>query len=449
MPRVLCESHPLFFQRLAIIIDFISKMKILIHHRTQGKGVEAVHVQGIAQGMRACGHEVRIVSPPGVRLSVHEQKKGAVRTIAGSVPQPVFECLELVHNLAAMALLAKAKKEFGCDLIYERYAFLGMASALAARAWKAPLAVEVNYTAKSDLGVRIRSRLLRPLTGYCERLVFGSASLLLPVSTALARDLGILGCQKGRILVSPNAVDPSCFRPGNSAGRRQGRGLFRRPPDVVVGFVGSFAPWHRVDLLIDACRAAAETVRVNLGLMLVGEGGNRRDIEARAVRAPENLEVVFAGFVPHGLLPGYIASMDIAVMPHSNDYGSPMKVFEYMAMEKPVVAPGLEPLRDALDHGCEGLLFTPGSREELTALLLGLIKDPLARREMGRRARLRVERDHNWKSRCERILGALDGSPSREGPGRKDELRSKRPGMAHIEDRGRTLPAKEQVRQQV
>ncbi len=385
-------------------------MKILIHHRTQGKGVEAVHVQGIARGMEACGHEVRIVSPPGVRLSVHEQKKGVVRSIAGNVSQPVFECLELAHNLVALALLAKAKKEFGCDLIYERYAFLGLAAALASRAWKVPLALEVNYTSASDLAVRTRSRLLQPLTGYCERIVFGSASTLLPVSTALARELEARGCAKNSIHVSPNAVDLSYFRPGSGEGREQGRETFRHPPDVVIGFVGSFAPWHRVDLLMDACRAVATAVRVNLGLMLVGEGGNRRELEARAGRVPENLEVVFPGFVPHNRLPGYIASMDIAVMPHSNDYGSPMKVFEYMAMERPVIAPGLGPLRDVVDHGREGFLFTPGNREELSALLLRLIKDPLARREMGRRARLRVERDHNWKNRCERILGALDGS---------------------------------------
>ncbi|HON62892.1 MAG: glycosyltransferase family 4 protein [Pseudomonadota bacterium] len=424
-------------------------MKILIHHRTQGKGVEAVHVQGIAQGMRACGHEVRVVSPPGVQLSVHERKKGAVRTIAGNVPQPVFECLELAHNLAALALLTKAKNEFGCDLIYERYAFLGLASTLAARDWKVPLALEVNYTLASDLGVRTRSRLLRPLTGYCEKLAFRNASLLLPVSTALARDLAARGCPRERILVSPNAVDLSYFNPGGTGGREQGRGLFRSPPDVVVGFTGSFAPWHRVDLLMDACRTVAEAVRVNLGLMLVGEGGNRRDLEARAGGNPENLEVVFAGFVPHDLLPGYIASMDIAVMPHSNDYGSPMKIFEYMAMEKPVIAPDLVPLRDAVDHGCEGLLFTPGSREELVYSLLGLINDPFARREMGRRARFRVERDHNWKNRCERILGALAGSPFREGQVHREKPLSSRPGMTPMEDRRRSLSLKGHVRQPI
>ena len=124
-----------------------------------------------------------------------------------------------------------------------------------------------------------------------------------------------------------------------------------------------------------------------------------------------------------------------------------MKVFEYMAMERPVIAPDLGPLRDAVDHGCEGLLFTPGSREELASMLLGLINDPFARREMGRRARLRVERDHNWKSRCERILGALAGSSSREGPVRGEDPLSGRPGMTPMEDRGRSLSLKAHVRQ--
>lgn len=385
-------------------------MKILIHHRTQGKGVEAVHVKGIARGMEECGHEVRIVSPPGVEISLDETKKGVVKSIARNVPQLFFECLELLHNLAAYSLLAQAKKDFGCDLLYDRYAFLGIAGSLAARAWKVPLAVEVNYTASSDLGVRSRSKILSPLTRICESFAFTSASLLLPVSTKLARDLQACGCPEYAILVSPNAVDLSRFRQNGTAPAMLKCRLFRQKPDIVIGFVGSFAPWHRVEMLIDSCIAVARCTDMKLGLVLIGEGGNRQSLENRAKMVPGNLDVVFPGFVPHSLLPEYIASMDVAVMPHSNDYGSPMKVFEYMAMGKPVVAPDLGPLRDTIDQGLDGLLFRPGSREGLAGALLHLMQQPGMREEMGRRARHRAENEHNWKSRCMRILDAL-GTP--------------------------------------
>lgn len=392
-------------------------MKILIHHRTQGKGVEAVHIRGIASGMEACGHAVKIVSPPGAEVSPDGKKKGAVGSVARRAPQIFFECLELLHNLAAFSLLARAKKDFGCDLIYERYAFLGAAGSLAARAWKVPLALEVNYTMESDLAVRSRTKALSPLTRLCEAAVFKSAALLLPVSTRLAHDIEAHGLSGGRVLVSPNAADLSSFCPNHARSEGLRHRLFVHRPEIVIGFVGSFAPWHRVDMLMNACASAAGHTGMRLGLMLVGEGGNRHELEARAAGVPGNLEVVFPGFAPHSRLPEYIASMDIAVMPHSNDYGSPMKVYEYMAMGRPVVAPDLGPLRDALAHGREGLLFRPGSIDDLAGAILDLVRNPELRRKLGRNARIRAESEHNWKSRCEIILDALGIRPSKPASG--------------------------------
>lgn len=382
--------------------------RIIIHHRTQGKGVEAVHLQGIAGGMRECGHKTKIVSPPGVGVSTDEGKKGVVRSIAGNAPQFFFECLELAHNPVALMQLMNTNRDFGCDILYERYAFLGTAGACAAFLWKVPFILEVNYTVHNDLGVRSRSKTLLPLTRLLEHMVFKKASLLMPVSSRLAVQLAERGYDERKILVSPNAVDPSGFQVNRGQPEGLTQGLFRKQPDVVIGYVGSFAPWHRVDLLIDSCISAAKSVNMNIGLMLIGDGGNKASHMERASCLPGNLHMVFPGFIPHGSLPGYIAAMDIAVMPHSNDYGSPMKIFEYMALAKPVVAPDFGPLRDAINHGRDGLLFTPEDPGELTRALSSLVRDPEQRQAMGHMARLRVEKDHNWKARCAGIFDRLN-----------------------------------------
>lgn len=382
--------------------------KVLIHHRTQGKGVEAVHLQGIAGGMKECGCSAEIVSPPGVDISTIEGKKGIAKSIAGKTPQAVFECLELIYNVPAFFQLMKARRHFGCTILYERYAFLGVAGACAARIWGIPFVVEVNYTVDNDLEVRSRSKIFLPFTKFFEHLVFQSASLLLPVSSKLAGELAQRGYDENKILVSPNAVDISNFHIHSGPPGRLIKELFGEPPGVVIGFVGSFAAWHRVDLLIESCLAAADSLSTDIGLILIGEGGNKDVLLKKSSHLPRNMKIVFPGFIPHSSLPGYIASMDIAVMPHSNEYGSPMKVFEYMALGKPVIAPDFGPLRDAIDQGQEGLLFTPGSREELTKAILLLANKPEQRLAMGLKARMRVEKDHNWKARCVRILDMLN-----------------------------------------
>ncbi|MBN1186579.1 MAG: glycosyltransferase family 4 protein [Bacteroidales bacterium] len=380
---------------------------MIINHRTQGKGVESVHLNGIAGGMTECGIRTHIVSPPGVDVSPNESKKGVVKNIARIAPQLFFECLELLHNLVAFSQLRKARKYLGCDMLYDRYAYLGIASAIAAKIWNVPLIVEVNYTSNSDLGVRSRSKLMFPLTRLFEYITFNSASLLLPVSTKLHDELIEHGYPVNKILVSPNAVDLSQFDVHRSQHETIRDDLFQGHREVVIGFVGSFAPWHRVDLLIEACIAVAGSTNMKLALMLVGEGKNQDKLEKMVVNLPANLDVVFTGFVPHVKLSEYISAMDIAVMPHSNDYGSPMKVFEYMAMEKAVVAPDLGPLRDAIDDGYDGILFSPGNVDKMKKALMKLINNPGERQKIGLRARKRVEDDHNWKNRCLRILNKL------------------------------------------
>lgn len=379
----------------------------LINHRTQGKGVEAVHLHGIASGLEQSGVQSKFVSPPGVEVSTKDVKKGATKVLARYAPQFIFELLELFSNLVSFRKLECAKNEFGCNLLYERYAFLGVSAFWAARKWKVPLIVEVNYLLINDLSVRSRSRILTPLTKTFEKILLKNADILLPVSTKLKDDLISLGYDREKILVSPNAVDLSCFPfPSQKSGKILDR--YNIPAkDTVIGFVGSFAPWHSVDMLLDACTKLTRTGDHSITLLLIGDGPTRHDLELAAKHLPSIIQTVFTGFVSHGELAEHISVMDITVMPHSNDYGSPMKIFEYMALGKAVVAPDFGPLRDAINDGNDGLLFTPGNSEMLMQKLDLLINDYGLRGRIGRQARERVEKEHNWKSRCEAMLRLL------------------------------------------
>lgn len=385
----------------------------LINHRTQGKGVEAVHLHGIASGLEQLGVQSKFVSPPGIEVSTKDVKKGATKLLARYAPQFIFELLELFSNFVSFRKLKRAKHEFGCDLLYDRYAFLGVSAFWAARKWGVPLVVEVNYLYINDLSVRSRSFILTPLTKAFEKMLLKNADLLLPVSTKLKNDLISLGYDEEKILVSPNAVDLSFFPMAPQKSDKILSQYSIPAEDKVIGFVGSFAPWHRVDMLLDACNKLIKTACHSITLLLIGDGPTRLDMELAAKKLPSNIKAVFTGFISHDELAEHISIIDIAVMPHSNDYGSPMKIFEYMALGKAVVAPDFGPLRDAIDDGHDGLLFPPGDSDALMKKLSQLISDDAFRNVIGSKARLRVEKEHNWKSRCEAMLRLLEKQDSK------------------------------------
>src|SRR6185436_5677161 len=165
-------------------IDFL--MRILLHHRTQGQGVEGVHLLGMARGFAATGADVAIVSPPGVAVDGSDARASKPRTpwraLAERLPEFVFELMEIAYNVPAYFRLRRALRSFRADALYERYAFFNVAGALAARAARVPLILEVNYTATTPL-YRKRSRALLPLARAAERFVFGRAARIAAVST--------------------------------------------------------------------------------------------------------------------------------------------------------------------------------------------------------------------------------------------------------------------------
>jgi glycosyltransferase involved in cell wall biosynthesis len=98
--------------------------------------------------------------------------------------------------------------------------------------------------------------------------------------------------------------------------------------------------------------------------------------------------------------------MDLTVSPHATFYASPMKILEYMAMGKTVIAPAMDNIRDIVDDHSTGLLFEPGNGAALLATLRQAIDDRMLRRSLGTRARDRVVTRLNWRYNAQAIIDA-------------------------------------------
>jgi glycosyltransferase involved in cell wall biosynthesis len=124
-------------------------------------------------------------------------------------------------------------------------------------------------------------------------------------------------------------------------------------------------------------------------LLLVGHGPLRSELEEQVRAQGWQGGVTFAGAVEHNQMPGYIAAMDVTVAPYpalEEFYYSPLKLFEYMAMGRPVVAARIGQVADIVTDGMNGLLFEPGDSQGLARCIRRLKEDPPLREELGRKA---------------------------------------------------------------
>jgi glycosyltransferase involved in cell wall biosynthesis len=383
-------------------------MNILYIHRTRCSGVEGVHIKSISEGFRTLGHQVQLFSPYGAAATGGTQSRGVkdrvFKVISRIMPEFLFELTELNYNFYGILKLLKSFKKENVDLIYERYAIFSIIGVLAAGWWRRPIIMEINYTSLCPLA-RHRSWLLKPVAKMCDRFIYRRVDGFVAVSSylkeQLVREYKIDG---NNILVLPNGGDPEKLKPDNKGDEL--RKNTQAPQNI--GFVGGFFKWHGLDLLVDAFSEIAQE-RTNIGLMLVGDGPERADLERRVDQMGLSSRVQFVGQVAHDSMHQWISKFTIGVMPDSNEYGSPVKVFEYMAMGKPVVVPDYGPLRDCVENGKEGLFFKPRDAHAMASCFRLLLQDEKLYWDMSAAAREKIVTKHNWLENARRTLELAKG----------------------------------------
>jgi glycosyltransferase involved in cell wall biosynthesis len=364
----------------------------------------------LVRALEAAGHCVAIVSPPGIdprKTAGHipldkgaGQQRGINRLwrwISNQAPQILFEFLEIAYNFQAVPRLMAALWRKRPSAYYERYAFFLFAGIFVARLLRLPIIVEVNEVCGIE---RARKQVLTALARRFERYVFSRADAIFTVSSFLCDEVQRRGARPATVHLMPNAIDPGRFQRNGAAGKlRRDR---RLDGCVVVGFVGWFDHWDRLDLLIDAIAELGDDYP-DLRLMLVGDGPVtpilRERIEAHGIAS----RVILTGAVKREDVPAYIDAMDICVMPDSNPYGSPMVLFEFMALGKAVVAPDLAPVRDVLDDGRTGLIVPRANVNRIKEALRRLLADNGLRERLGEQSREYVFTHRTWSANALRV----------------------------------------------
>jgi glycosyltransferase involved in cell wall biosynthesis len=402
-------------------------VKILYHHRTRAGDAQGIHIAEIQRAFKARGHEVIEVAlvAAGAEARAAEdgrEARGLTRIadwLARRLPAALREGMELAYNLVARRQLSAAIRRERPDFVYERYAANTFAGLWAARRHGLPFVLEVNAPLAREKAEHGGIALPR-LTAAIERRLASGADVTIAVTAALAALLDEDGVPPGKVVVMPNGVrrdfcaDPSWERDEAAAALRRRWGVPRGA--LLVGFIGWFRPWHGLERLLEAAADPAWRA-AGLHLVLAGDGPARPALEAaaRALRDGGG-RAVLCGTVPRDEVEAALTAFDIAVQPAVTPYACPMKILEYMAAGRAIVAPGSGNVRELLTHG-ETAWLCPGEEPAPTAAdlregVLALARDPDLRRRLGRAARERVfARGLLWEENARRVEELVRGLP--------------------------------------
>ncbi len=323
--------------------------------------------------------------------------------------------LNVNFNPIVINKLSYILQEKNIDLIYQRHIGFTDLGAKLGKQLDLPFFLEFNgpvgwITKQWARGWRRHvGRILLPILNHYEQKSLKGATKIFVVSRPMKDIVVSLGIPEEKIVINPNGVDPEKFHPGISGA--EVRKKYNIPESaIVVGFISTFGRWHGADIL---ARAAREIVKGNKDVyfLFMGDGFYRNQAEEIAGK---NERIIFTGTVPREQVPKHLASCDILVNPTvpnpdgTEFFGSPTKLFEYMAMGKAIVSSALGQMKEILEHEKDALLVEGGNYKALKEAILTLAEDKNLRKKLGKNARKKVIKEYTWKRNAERVLKAYE-----------------------------------------
>lgn len=358
----------------------------------------SIHIREVINALIKLNHEVFVITT-NKGTENHENGQYTINEVLPFTSKKLGSDLRMTFT--SRKLYKKSKILFNNrkpDLIYERYELYGSAGMKLAQKFNIPFMLEINAALLWGPKRRLN---FRPLARYVENNIFKSAGAII-ITTDNLRDYVIRkGVDKNKIFEVPDGVDFEKFNPEISGISIKKK--YKLEKKQIVGFVGSLSKRQGLSILLDAAEKCKQQIP-DIHFLIVGEGFEEPKLKKLVKDNKLENIVTFTGAVSHNDIPAYIAAMDITVLPNMSIYSSPVKIFEYMAMAKPTIAPAQGQMNRFFENGKEILLIKSGDQEQLVSNIIRLFSNTTLRKRLGSSARHKVSNSYTWKHNAKRIL---------------------------------------------
>ncbi len=363
-------------------------------------GGARTHVKGIIRAFEGLGWNVKpyIVGDKVPRKWVI---KGSERAVSSTFFRTLI--VDVVRLLIAAKNSRSAWQEMKgqVDWVYERFGtFQAMGKKF--KHHGIPWILETNALLYEEAKFERKSLVLYELARRAEIRAYQECDVLVCISNNLKQRLTTeAGVPEDKILVIPNGVDIEYVNPNKHPPKRLFKGF-------TLGFVGSLYAWSGLDTLIEVI-GELRSEGLDLSLVVVGDG-QMKETWLSLVRQLDLTEnVKFVGLLPHQDLLSILAGCDLGYSGHFDlkgrqAYRSPLKLYEYMAMAKPVLASAIEGTTAIIREGETGFLFQPNDKYSLKQALLRAFASQNQLQQMGEKARRNIEVNHSWTNRVQMLI---------------------------------------------
>ncbi len=370
-------------------------MKILYHHRIASKDGQYVHVEEIINALENLGHEVIVVGPKVAEESEFGSDGGWVSQLRKSLPKFCSELLEFSYSFYVFIKLLLVAVKVQPDAIYERYNLFLPSGIWVKKLLRLKLILEVNsplYNERSQYGgIELNS-----LARWSEYYAWRNADHVCPVTHVLAGYISAAGVPEDRITVIPNGIDPKKFYPSEESTRDR-----KYQDKLIIGFVGFCREWHQLDRLLNLI---AESNNKELMLLIIGDGPAAEPLiqQSKQLGLEDRFQVT--GLIARKDMPHWLDQIDIALQPAVTPWASPLKLIEYLAKGKAIVAPNTDNIKELLCNNKNALLYNMNNPNEILDCVTSILESDTLRVQLQHEAIKTVEdKKLTWNHNAQRI----------------------------------------------
>lgn len=357
--------------------------------------------------LRAQGHEVVLAGPArGGQESEFGSDAGLIATLKRLLPRAAYEILEAIYSIPAFFRLYNAYARFRPDFVYERYNLFMFAGIWLKYLTGVPLLLEVNGPIFEERSQH-DGLSLQKFAAWAQGVVWRGVDYTLPVTEVLAGYIRRYGAPDRRIHVIPNGINPVRFADGLAG--EDIKAKYGLQGKLVLGFTGFIRGWNALDKVIDFI--TRDNGQHNLHLLVVGDGPARKELTQLALTQGVSDRLTITGVVGRDDVAGYIRAFDIALIPGVTEYASPLKLFEYLALGRAIIAPDMPNIREILTDGENAVLFpVQGEQEDaFSRAILRLCSDAAMRKQIANGAKATIEAQGlTWSRNALRVVEIVE-----------------------------------------